>query len=270
VNWTATGDGSVSSASSTTDGNGVAQVVHTLGPLTGRQLVHASVPRLPGSPVEFEATAGPGRPVALHVDRGDGQLALVNEALQPYAVRVEDAYGNAVSGIAIDWAVIAGGAIDPLRSLTGVDGYPYGGIVASATHTLGPAGGIHGARATASEVAGSPTVSFTATAADEIVHPLNDYTSFDWPDVTVPVGKTVAWTWTSDCWYYYYYCGSGIEHNVTFEDDPEEPVSSASAETGVHLRTFNEAAVIRYRCTIHSTSFTDGMVGTVVVYAPGT
>jgi plastocyanin len=208
--------------------------------------------------------------VALHVDRGDGQLALVNEALQPYAVRVEDAYGNAVSGIAIDWAVIAGGAIDPLRSLTGFDGYPYGGIVASATHTLGPASGIHGARATASEVAGSPAVSFTATAADEIVHPLNDYTSFDWPDVTVPVGKTVAWTWTSDCWYYYYYCGSGIEHNVTFEDDPEEPVSSASAETGVHLRTFNEAAVIRYRCTIHSTSFTDGMVGTVVVYAPGT
>lgn len=65
------------------------------------------------------------------------------------------------------------------------------------------------------------------------------------------VGATITWTWRG---------GNG--HNVTFEDAQG---SSATQTTGTHSRTFPVAGSFRYRCTIHSSDFSTGMVGAVTV-----
>ncbi|MBA2572904.1 MAG: Ig-like domain-containing protein, partial [Gemmatimonadetes bacterium] len=58
VSWTgggsSSGSGSLSSATSTTDASGVAEVRHTLGKEAGRYVIQAVVPGLVGSPVSFE------------------------------------------------------------------------------------------------------------------------------------------------------------------------------------------------------------------------
>jgi len=75
--------------------------------------------------------------------------------------------------------------------------------------------------------------------------------------MSVPAGRTVAWQWYSE--------GRDL-HSVTFEDDPTYPTSSATQASGVHTRTFfGGPRAIRYRCTMHSTSFAEGEVGIVVV-----
>ncbi len=62
---------------------------------------------------------------------------------------------------------------------------------------------------------------------------------------------TVTWTWQGN-----------NQHNVTFQDGQG---SSNTKTAGSHQRTFSGAGTFRYRCTIHSTSFDNGMVGSVVV-----
>jgi plastocyanin len=70
---------------------------------------------------------------------------------------------------------------------------------------------------------------------------------------TITVGTQIAVTWT--------WRGSDT-HNVTFEDGQG---SSGTQVSGTHGRAFAAAGTFRYRCTIHSTSFISGMVGSVVV-----
>lgn len=60
VNWTATGGGTVSTPTSTTNSLGVAQVLRTLGPTAGQYATQAEAAGLSGSPVLFNATAVPG------------------------------------------------------------------------------------------------------------------------------------------------------------------------------------------------------------------
>jgi plastocyanin len=73
---------------------------------------------------------------------------------------------------------------------------------------------------------------------------------------TVASAGTVTWNW------------SGINpHNVTFEDSATYN-SGDQTGTGTHSRTFGAATVAttyRFRCTVHSTSFTSGMTGRIVV-----
>src|SRR5258706_13648192 len=58
VSWAvASGGGSISPASSTTNGAGVATAARTLGTSAGTQTATASVGGLSGSPVDFSATA---------------------------------------------------------------------------------------------------------------------------------------------------------------------------------------------------------------------
>jgi plastocyanin len=99
------------------------------------------------------------------------------------------------------------------------------------------------------------TVTFTTNATTApltaTVSVGNDF--FNPLDAPIAATGTVTWNWSS----------GGIQHNVTFEDNTN---SSATMGTGSHSRTFaGPPGVIRYRCTIHSTSFTTGMVGTVTV-----
>jgi plastocyanin len=68
---------------------------------------------------------------------------------------------------------------------------------------------------------------------------------------TVAVNTTVTWTWP----------GGTVVHNVTFEDGTVSPDQSS----GTYQRSFSQAGTYRYRCTHHSSNFTSGMVGTIVV-----
>jgi plastocyanin len=63
--------------------------------------------------------------------------------------------------------------------------------------------------------------------------------------------KSVTWTWRG-----------ATGHNVTFEDGAP---ASPTQVSGSHVRVFESAGTYRYRCTVHSTSFTSGMVGSVTV-----
>lgn len=69
--------------------------------------------------------------------------------------------------------------------------------------------------------------------------------------LTITHGTTVTWTI------------AGGPHTVTFEDNQG---SSADVTDGAtHTRTFNNVATIRYRCLHHSSSFTSGMTGSIIV-----
>jgi plastocyanin len=72
----------------------------------------------------------------------------------------------------------------------------------------------------------------------------NDF--FNAPNIVVPAGTTVTWTWNS-----------GTEdHNVTFSD------ASSGDKSGVatYTRQFTTPGTFSYRCTLHA-----GMTGSVLV-----
>jgi plastocyanin len=62
----------------------------------------------------------------------------------------------------------------------------------------------------------------------------------------------ITWTWRG-----------GDQHNVTFEDPGF--TNSATKTSGTHTQSFASAGTFRYRCTIHSSNFASGMVGSVTV-----
>ena len=73
---------------------------------------------------------------------------------------------------------------------------------------------------------------------------------------TVASAGTVTWNWSG-----------ANPHNVTFEDSATYN-SGDKTNSGTHSRTFGNVAAAttyRYRCTVHSTSFTSGMTGRIVV-----
>lgn len=70
-------------------------------------------------------------------------------------------------------------------------------------------------------------------------------------ELTAAVGSTVVWTWYSN----------GVTHHILFEDGAE----SNTQGSGTYSRAFGTAGAYRYRCTIHSSNFTSGMVGKVTV-----
>jgi plastocyanin len=74
---------------------------------------------------------------------------------------------------------------------------------------------------------------------------------FDPVAVSVGSTTTVEWTWRG-----------ANQHNVTFEDGQG---SSATKSSGTHQRAFGTTGTFRYRCTIHSSNFESGMVGSVIV-----
>lgn len=271
VQWTAVGGGSVSGTSSVTDASGIAEISHTLGPRPGEQRVVAAVPGLAGSPVAFPVDVTTGIPVELRAVAGDSQMVVVNDStpyrtMQPYVVQVRDAYGNAVENVVIDWTV-TGGSITPVTGITWSH-TPYAGAVAPAIHTVGPRDGTYITTATATALPEVPPVTFMTSAYSALVNIAYDAATsrnlFFPGSVFVRAGSSVRWEWGACNDFDYWYC-SWAEHNITFEDDPSHPVSSSTAFQGAHVRTFSEPGTVRYRCTIHSTSFTDGMVGTVTV-----
>ncbi|HYC33184.1 MAG TPA: Ig-like domain-containing protein [Gemmatimonadales bacterium] len=95
VTWAAVGGGSISSTTTGSDAQGIAQVTRTLGPTPGTYTTTASVNGLNGSPVQFTSTATVGAPARL-VFLSQPASAVVGQPLS-FQVEVQDAQGNRVT-----------------------------------------------------------------------------------------------------------------------------------------------------------------------------
>ncbi len=157
----ATGGGSVTGATATTDASGIATVGSwTLGTTAGANTLTASASGL--TPATFTATGVAGPAASIAIQSGDGGTATV-ASTRTLEARVADANGNPVAGHAVSWAAATGGgSVSAPSSTTDAAG------VASVTWTLGTAAGAQTATATSAGLAGSPltfTASTTAAAA---------------------------------------------------------------------------------------------------------
>jgi adhesin/invasin len=164
VNFRVTvGGGSVFAGSGITNALGIVQDRWTLGtstadsqrvearavdPNTGARLVFAT----------FRATARPGPAQSVTKNGGDAQQGALGVALaESLAVRVADAFGNAVPGVTVAWATSLGnGAVSPATSQTNAQG------IAKVRWTLGPR--LDVPHTVAATVANLAPASFTATA----------------------------------------------------------------------------------------------------------
>lgn len=82
--------------------------------------------------------------------------------------------------------------------------------------------------------------------------------NFAWNPSSVGVspGDEVTWNWND-----------GFSHNVVFDDSAAG--SGTPTPSGTFKRTFQAEATVRFRCINHSTTFTDGMSGSVTISSGG-
>ena len=157
----ATGSGSVTPASATTDNQGKASTAWTLGNAAGAQSLTARAQggdAPDGLDVALTAHAVSGAATQIDIASGNEQTGSVSSALPDSLVaRVIDAEGNPVAGIEVQWSVSGGGSISPEVVVTGEDG------LAAAERVLGAASGDQSAQATAPGLVGSP-LTFIHTA----------------------------------------------------------------------------------------------------------
>lgn len=240
VTWSALAGGIT--ATSVTDGAGVATATRTLGATAGAQTAQAAVVGLSGSPVVFTATANAGNSAVLLKTSGDGGTGNVN-SMVTYTVTAQDAHGNAKAGQQIDWSVVSGGgSIAPTNNVTAANGQATG------TRTLSGTTGVHTARAVAANNQPTPdTVTFTTTATASVAVNNN---FFNPTSITIAAGSAVTWNWPAS---------GSASHNVTFQT-AGAPANIPNTTTGSFSRTFNTLGTFQYECTNHV-----GMTGSVTV-----
>lgn len=183
-------------------------------------------------------------------------VGVVGTTLSDHPFRVHARDGTSpVSGLQIVWTITGDGWIASTHDTT------RDGVSAPAL-PLGPEEGGYTVTATAPMLRGAPQLTFKATAVTVVVRVRGPMDGGFLPaSVTVPRGRLVGWRYDDG--------GEGDVHNVTFEDAP--PVSSGDlwnlwAGSLTHSRLFDgPPRTVRYRCRYHSTSFTEGEVGTVTV-----
>ena len=159
VQFAASGNGTVTPASATTDANGEAGGSWRLGTVAGAQTVGASTAGAPS--LTFTAAAVAAAASQLTIVSGNNQVGAEGRALTlPLVVRVADAFGNPVAGTTVSFsATSGGGSVAPGSAPSDAAGR------ASTTWTLGTAAGAQGAVAT---VAGIGNAVFAATATPPI------------------------------------------------------------------------------------------------------
>ncbi len=188
----ASGGGAVGGGAAVTDASGVASVASwTLGTTAGAQTLTASTLGAPA--VTITATAIAGAAASATASAGDGQTAAVRASVAvPPAVRVVDAFGNVKAGVAVTFAVTAGGG-----SITGASATTNGsGVASSGAWTLGTTGGVNRVTATVDGV--TTPVTFTATATEVVLQPGQDTTftagTIQLTRFVIPAGRTVTVT----------------------------------------------------------------------------
>lgn len=107
VTWTVVnGNGTVSSATTDTDTEGVATVSWTLGTVAGVNTLSASIAG--GESVNITATGVAGAPAALNIMSGNNQAVAEDGTSDAFVVAAVDQYGNPISGLNIKWTSSAG------------------------------------------------------------------------------------------------------------------------------------------------------------------
>ncbi len=153
----ASGGGSVSGATATSDASGIATVGSwTLGPVAGTNILTAVSGSLTG--VTFTAISAAGTAATIAKNSGDNQTAIAGSAVPVLpSVLVKDANGNPAGGVSVTFAVASGGG-----SVTGATAATNGaGVATVGSWTLGNTVGANSLTAT---VAGLPPVIFAATS----------------------------------------------------------------------------------------------------------
>jgi CARDB/Leishmanolysin/Bacterial pre-peptidase C-terminal domain/Bacterial Ig-like domain (group 2) len=156
VAFSASGAGTVSAAAATSDAEGRASTVWTLGTNVAAGQQVTAVMGEDADQVVFNATLSPGAPAAFQKVSGDAQLAARGTTLAaPLVASVTDAFDNVIPGVDVTFAVTGGGgALETPNAQTDANGR------AQTNWTLGGAPGANTATATA---AGFTTLQFTAT-----------------------------------------------------------------------------------------------------------
>jgi hypothetical protein len=106
----------------TSDKNGVARAVITLGKKAGQFTAQAKFGNL--TPATFTFTATGGKAAKIEKTSGDAQTGSAGQQLaQPFVVTIRDANNNLVAFYDVDWVVTEGnGKLSAYRSTTGLDG----------------------------------------------------------------------------------------------------------------------------------------------------
>lgn len=155
--------GTVAAASATTNSDGVASTIWTVGTGVGTNLdtVFATVSGVT-TPAVFTASVTAAEAASLESVSGNDQSGIPGQPLaQPLVVVAKDRYGNPRSQVDIAWSVISGGgSISPTISTSGTDGQ------AAAMWTPGNTG-VNSVAASATGLAGSPVAFSAATSIGE-------------------------------------------------------------------------------------------------------
>jgi uncharacterized protein YhjY with autotransporter beta-barrel domain len=158
VNWSiASGQAMLSAATTQTDSNGQTSINFTFGASAGPLTIQASSA---SSQVTFAATAFTPATTALS---GNNQTGMAGAALQAFVVQISAPSGSSgasLGQIPVTWTVLqGGGTLAAAQTLTDASGR------SSNTLTLGSTPGTNVVQAT---VAGSGSVTFTATATNGV------------------------------------------------------------------------------------------------------
>lgn len=251
VTWsTSTAGASVSPTRSVSDASGIATTSWTLGQTAGVQSATASSSGATGSPVSFSATATAAAVAVLVKGAGDGASSGPNTSLVIH-VRSTDAFGNAVGGAPVVWAVTSGPAtVSPTNDTTSASGAQTtvqigattGAIVITATST-----GLTGSPVTFHETSATPPSSAAVQIGDDFFK--SSGSGAEPAADTISAGGTVTWTWTG-----------ANQHSVQSTGSPSFTSSSIKA-TGTYSVKFDTPGTYTYDCAVHGSA----MTGTVVV-----
>ena len=163
----------LTTAIDTTDANGNASTILTLGTKTGQYSVAATTTALPADTVAFSAQASSGAAAQLLASSGDGQAQPAASLLaQPFTVTVHDAFANPVEGASVQFSVTSspsgatGQLVNPATAVTDSLGK------ALTTLRLGSRPGDYIVTA---GVSGATPTQFTATALFILADVNNDF-----------------------------------------------------------------------------------------------
>ena len=155
---------SMSTTTATTNSNGQASSVLTLGNKVGTYIVTASSSGLSGSPVTFTASATTGTAAVIALTSGSDQTGPINSPVpNPFIVTITDMAGNPVSGASVTFAMGTVPTSATGQWLSTTTATTNGSGQASTALTLGNKSGMYTVTATSSGLSGSP-VTFMTTA----------------------------------------------------------------------------------------------------------